>query len=291
MTVSYRYASFAEIDDLLETPMKSPLGRRHEQFGAEIYVGDYVKFPSVAVNYDKMEVSPKGLKPEMSVFSVPVNSGSLIGFENRRNNDGVVVGLYCEVAGYFEQQDIPFDLPRPSLNIPPTEEVRFRGGFIIMMPVEDIKATSYAYASDSFDNKRRGGLFNVFIVNNQLDFLIKELSVVVGATHVRSSSDLHTLSYVRCLPEELLKATLSIRDTVCLSLSRAAQCQGVTDCKEIYMTITAWLMIMHDMQAFPSQSHPIHMIHTTSPPVSCPEMDFTQDGLLEMNKYYDNFET
>jgi hypothetical protein len=57
------------------------------------------------------------------------------------------------------------------------------------------------------------------------------------------------------------------------------------------MTRTAWLMIMNDMQAFPSQSHPIHMVHTTSPPVSCPEMDFTQDGLLEMNNYYDNFET
>jgi hypothetical protein len=137
----------------------------------------------------------------------------------------------------------------------------------------------------------RGGLFNVFIVNNQLYFLTKELSVVVGATHVRSSRDLHPLSHVRCLPEEVLKATLSIRDTVRLSLCRAAQNQGVTDCKEIYMTKTAWIMIMHDMQAFPSHSHPIHMVHTNSPPVSCPEMDFTQDGLLEMNNYYDNFET
>jgi hypothetical protein len=253
MTVSYRYASFAEIDGLLKTPRKSLLGRRHEQFAAEIYVGDYVKFPSVAVNYDKMEVSPKGLKQEMSVFSVPVNSGSLIGFENRRNNDGVVVGLYCEVAGYFEQQYIPFDLPRHSLNTPPTEEVRLRGSFIIRMPLEYIKATAYAYAYayDSFDNKRRGGLFNVFIVNNQLYFLTKELSVVVGTTHIRSSRDLHPLSHVRCLPEEVLKATLSIRDTVHLSLCRAAQSQGVTDCKEIYMTRTAWLTIMHDMQAFP----------------------------------------
>jgi hypothetical protein len=101
------------------------------------------------------------------------------------------------------------------------------------MPVEDIKATAYAYAYDYFDNKRRGGLFNVFIVNNQLDFLTKELSVVVGASHVRSSRDLHPLSYVRCLPDELVKATLSIRDTVRLSLCRAAQSQGVTDCKEI----------------------------------------------------------
>jgi hypothetical protein len=245
----------------------------------------------VAVNYDKMEVSPKGLKQEMSVFSVPLNSGSLIGFENRRNDDGVVMGLYCEVAGYFEQQDIPFDLPRPSLNIPPTEEVRLRGSFIIRMPLEYIKATSYAYAYDSFDNKRRGGFFNVFIVNNQLDFLTNELSDVVGATHVRSSRDLHPLYYVRhCLPEEVLKATLSIRDTVRLRLCRAAQSQGVTDCKEIYMTRTALLMIMHAMQAFPSQSHPIHMVHTYSPPVSCPEMDFTQDVLLEMNNYYDNFE-
>jgi hypothetical protein len=168
MTVSYHYASFAEIDGLLKTQRKSPLGRRHAQFAAEIYVGDYVKFHSVAVNCDKMEVSPKGLKQEMSVFSVPVNSGSFIGFENRRNNDGVVVGLYCEVAGYFEQQYIPIDLPRHSLNTPPpTEEVRLRGSFIMRMFLEYIKATAYAYAYDSFDSKRRGGIFNVFIVNNQ----------------------------------------------------------------------------------------------------------------------------
>jgi hypothetical protein len=57
------------------------------------------------------------------------------------------------------------------------------------------------------------------------------------------------------------------------------------------MTRTAWLMIMHDMQAFTSQSHPIHMVHTNSPPVSHPEMDFTKNGLLEINNYYDNFET
>jgi hypothetical protein len=114
---------------------------------------------------------------------------------------------------------------------------------------------------------------------------------VVGATHIRSSRDLHPLSHVRCLPKEVLKATLSIRDTVRLSLCRPAQSQGVTDCKEIYMTKTAWLMIMHDMQVFPLLSHPIHMVHTNFHPVSCPEMDFTQDGLLEMNNYYDNFET
>jgi hypothetical protein len=119
MTVSYRYASFAVIDDLLKTPKKSPLGRRHAQFAAEIYVGDYVKFPLVAVNYDRMEVSTKSLKQEISVFSVPVNLGSLIGFEKIRNNDGVVVGLYCEVADYLKQQYIPFDLPPPSLNTPP----------------------------------------------------------------------------------------------------------------------------------------------------------------------------
>jgi hypothetical protein len=99
------------------------------------------------------------------------------------------------------------------------------------MPLEYIKATAYAYAYGSSDNKRRVGLFNVFIVNNQLDFLTNELSVMVGATHVRSSRDLHPLSHVRCLPEEVLKVTLSIRDTVRLSLCRASQSQGVTDCK------------------------------------------------------------
>jgi hypothetical protein len=84
MTVSYPYASFADIDVLLKTPRKSPLGRRHEKFSAEIYVGDYVNFPSMAVNYDRMEVSPKSIKQEMSVFSVPINSRSLIIFEKRR---------------------------------------------------------------------------------------------------------------------------------------------------------------------------------------------------------------
>jgi hypothetical protein len=153
MTVSFRYASCEEIDGLLKTPRKPPLGRRHDQF-AHICAGDYVKLPSLAMNHDKMEVSPKGLKQEMSVFSVPVNQGSLIGFDNRRNNDGVVVGLYCEVVGYLEHQDIPFDLPSPSLNIPPTEEVRLRGSFIIRTPLEYIKATAYAYAYAYFDNKR-----------------------------------------------------------------------------------------------------------------------------------------
>jgi hypothetical protein len=113
MTVSYQYGSLADIDALLKTPRKSLLGRRHAHFAAEIYVGDYFKLPSVAVNYDRMEVPLKSLKQEMSVFSVPVNSGSLIGFEKRRDNDGLVVGLYCEVAGYLEQQDIPFELPHP----------------------------------------------------------------------------------------------------------------------------------------------------------------------------------
>jgi hypothetical protein len=80
MTVSYLYASFAEIDALLKTPRKSPLGRRNDQFATEIYVGDYVKFPSVAVKCNNMEVSLKSHKQEMSLFNVPVNWGSLIGF-------------------------------------------------------------------------------------------------------------------------------------------------------------------------------------------------------------------
>jgi hypothetical protein len=33
------------------------------------------------------------------------------------------------------------------------------------------------------------------------------------------------------------------------------------------------------------------MVHTNYPPVSHPEMGFTQDSLLDMNNYYDNFET
>jgi hypothetical protein len=91
--VSYRYASFTEIDTLLKSPRKSTLGRRHTQFAAEIHVGDYVKFHSVALNYDRMEVPPKSLRQQMYVFSVPVNSGSLIEFEKRRDTDGAAVGL------------------------------------------------------------------------------------------------------------------------------------------------------------------------------------------------------
>jgi hypothetical protein len=106
---------------------------------------------------------------------------------------------------------------------------------------------------------------------------------VIGCGWGHSRQIITRLYHVRCLPEEVLKTTFSIRDNVRLSLCRAAQSQGVTDCKEIYTTRTTWLMIIHDMQASPSQSHPIHMVHTNSPPVSCPEMDFTQDGLLEMN--------
>jgi hypothetical protein len=63
------------------------------------------------------------------------------------------------------------------------------------MPLEYIKETAHAYAYDSFDNKRRSGLLNVFIVNTQLDF--------------RSSRDLHPLSQIRCLPEEVLNTMLS----------------------------------------------------------------------------------
>jgi hypothetical protein len=99
-----------------------------------------VKLPSVAVNYDRMEVSPNILIQKISVFNVPVNSGSLIGFEKRRDTDGVVVGLDYKVDGNLEEQDTLFDLPSPLLNPPPTEEVRLHGSFIIRIPLEYIKA-------------------------------------------------------------------------------------------------------------------------------------------------------
>jgi hypothetical protein len=60
------------------------------------------------------------------------------------------------------------------------------------------KALSYSFVHDPFDSKRRCGMFNVFVTNNQLDFVTEELSIVMYALMGENTENkyIHMLSYM-----------------------------------------------------------------------------------------------
>jgi hypothetical protein len=91
--------------------------------GAEIFIRDYEKFPYVAVNYSRMEVSDKAVKSTMTPFGVPVDFGAIAGFQKRLEKDGNYLGLDIEVGAYFKDTYMSFGLPYPDLDLPSTEEV------------------------------------------------------------------------------------------------------------------------------------------------------------------------
>jgi hypothetical protein len=62
--VTYRYVLLSEILSLVVAPRKSHLGEIHDKLGTEVYIGEYMKFRCVAVNYDHMEVSDKAVKQQ-----------------------------------------------------------------------------------------------------------------------------------------------------------------------------------------------------------------------------------
>jgi hypothetical protein len=137
-----------------------------------------------------MEVSDKAVKSTMNPFSVPVACGGVVVFQKRLDKDGNCLELDVEIGGYFEDTYMPFGLPRPALDLPSTEEVRFQGSFILRMPFNEcVMATAtatYSYDHDSFDKQRRSGIFIVFIVNNAVDFATKEDIVFRGKEHIWS---------------------------------------------------------------------------------------------------------
>jgi hypothetical protein len=218
----------------------------NDKLGAELFVGEYVKFPYVVANCDCMEVPDKAVKSTMTPFSVPVDCGAIVGSQKRLDKNGSYLGLDVEIGGYFENTYMPCDLPYSDLDLPSIEEVRVQGSVMLIMPFNEcVMETAYSYHYDSFDKQRHSGLFDVLIVNNAVDFATKEVTVVRVKEHIWSSCDLHPRSHASCIREEVLKTSLLIRYTVCLSVCRAAQSQVVTNLKEGTVTRTTWLMQMH----------------------------------------------
>jgi hypothetical protein len=97
--VSYQYASFAEIEGLLNAPRKCPYENSHAIWGANIYIGDYIKCHSVAVTNNGMQVAETSAKKSMSHFSVPVTGGAVVSFPKRLDSNMSDVGLDVEVVG------------------------------------------------------------------------------------------------------------------------------------------------------------------------------------------------